>query len=204
MNKQLQSCFAGMALVAVAMAAAPSASAALTNYHGAFGTDDEQYVLNFHLDKDSTIGARSLSFATGGFATVFSLFGPTGLTQLAVGSANTCGGNSGAKDAATGFCWDAYFSAQLAAGDYTLVLTQDGNLPIGGTLADGFSMTGQPHYTGAWYLGDASRSFINVDGSQRSANWSFDFSTQTVPEPGTWALMALAMLALTATRRSRT
>lgn len=195
---------ASLVLAGAAVLAAPSASAALTNYHGAFGSDDDQYVLNFHLDKDSSVGARSLSFATGGFAPVFSLFGPGGLMQLAVGSANTCGGNSGAKDPATGFCWDAYFSVQLLAGDYTLVLTQDGNLPIGSTLADGFSMTGQAHYTGAWYLGDNTRSFINVDGSQRSANWSFDFSTQTVPEPGTWALMALAMLALTATRRSRT
>ena len=203
MNRQLLSGTAALALAAAALLAAPAASAAMTHYHGSFGSDDDQYALSFHLGETSAVDARSLSFATGGFAPVFSLFGPGGLMQLAVGSSNTCGGNSGAADAATGFCWDAHFSAQLLAGDYTLVLTQDGNLPVGGSPADGFSMTGQPHYTGAWFLGDDSRSFINVDGSQRSADWSFDFGTQTVPEPGTWALMALAMLALRGTRRRR-
>ena len=203
MNKRLQSSAPALILAATALLAAPVASAASTHYDGSFGSDDGQFVLSFQLGESRLVDARSLSYAHGGFAPVFSLFGPDGLMQLAVGSGNSCGGGSGAVDPATRFCWDAHFSVQLAAGDYTLVLTQDGNLPIGSLLADGFSMVGQPHYTGAWFLGDDSRSFINADRSQRSADWAFDLGTQGVPEPGSWLLAALALLALTATRRVR-
>ncbi len=195
--------------LAAVLALGSRAEAAPVNYQGSFTQDDQQFVLNIHLDALSTLSAKTLSWAQGGFAPVLSLFGAGGLLQQAVGSSNTCGGGSGAADPATGFCWDALFSGQFAAGDYTLVLTQDGNLPLGGSLADGFQQDGQPHYTGAWYLGDDSRSFINVDGSQRSGLWSLlldreAVDTHNVPEPAGLALSGLALLAACgASRRAR-
>ncbi|HSW05324.1 DVUA0089 family protein [Aquabacterium sp.] len=203
MNPRIHAGTLALALAAFAVLGAPAAQAALSTYQGNLASDDELFVLNFQLHEHSTIDARTLSWASGGFAGVLSLFGPGGLLQQAVGSSNACAGASGVPDPATGFCWDAYFSVQLGAGDYTLVLSQDGNLPIGGTLADGFSMSGQPNYTGTWFLGDASRSFINVDGSQRSSDWAFTLEGHAVPEPAAWSLAAAALLALGATRRSR-
>lgn len=207
MNPRASTWRLALAFAAGAALLAPAAQAALTTYQGQLASDDDVFVLAFQLERDSTVAARTLSWATGGFAGVLSLFGPGGLLQQAVGSSNTCGAGSGSADPATGFCWDAHFIMQLGAGDYTLVLSQDGNLPLGGTLADGYGMSGQPHYTGAWYLGDDARSFINVDGSQRSSHWAFTLEGQAVPvpvpEPAAWSLVAAALLALGATRRPR-
>ncbi len=199
----------GAATMAAALAlGSQQADAAPVNYQGSFTQDDQHVVLDIHLDALSTLSAKTLSWAQGGFAPVLSLFGAGGLLQQAVGSSNSCGAGSGAADPATGFCWDAMLGGQFAAGDYTLVLTQDGNLPIGGAPADGFQQDGQPGYTGAWYLGDASRSFINVDGSQRSGFWALQFESQAVdlhnvPEPAGWALSGLALLAALAASRRR-
>lgn len=203
MNPRASSWRLALAFAAGTVLLAPAAQAALTTYQGQLASDDDVFVLSFQLERDSTVEARTLSWATGGFAGVLSLFGPGGLLQQAVGSSNTCGAGSGAADPATGFCWDAHFSMLLGAGDYTLVLSQDGNLPLGGTLADGYAMSGQPNYTGAWYLGDDTRSFINVDGSQRSSDWAFTLEGHAVPEPAAWSLVAAALLALGATRRTR-
>lgn len=178
---------------------------------GQFTQDDQQYALDFAVSAEETVWAQSLSFAggmtaggqaiqPGGFAPVLSLFDADGsLLQVAAGSANTCGG-AVAGDPATGFCWDAKFSATLGAGQYRLVLTQDGNTPLGPTLADGFLQTGRPDYTGLDYLGQPGLHFINVDGSARAGAWAFTLEAASVPEPGA-ALLLAAGLGLLAWRR---
>ncbi len=190
------------ATLALAMPAA--ALAVATSYSDAFTRDDDLFVLDFSVSGASQVRGVTTSFAQGGFAPVLSVFGPGGLLVQAVGSARNCGAGSGAADAVTGFCWDALFDAVLSAGAYTLVLSQDDNLALGGALADGFTQDGQADYTGVNFLGLPGARFINVDGTQRTGLWSFDLAIEPtqVPEPATLALVAAALsLALLPLRR---
>jgi hypothetical protein len=170
------------------------ASAGTAHHSGSFAQDDDTFSVGFTLLAGETVLADTSSFAAGGFAPVLSLFDAGGqLLQLDVGSSHSCSGTGS-------FCWDAHLAASLTAGNYRLVLTQDGNTPLGPTLADGFTMTGQPDYTGLNYLGQPGLHFINVDGSARTGDWAFALQAASVPEPGV-ALMLAAGLGLLAWRR---
>ncbi|OYU98987.1 MAG: hypothetical protein CFE45_14460, partial [Burkholderiales bacterium PBB5] len=116
-------------------------------------------------------------------ATGMFIFGDTG-------SSHTCAGPGS-------YCWDAQFSYQgAAAGHYTLVLSQDDNLP-GPSLADAFSRAAEPHYT-AVYLGQPESTtlqFVRVDGDQRTGGWALDVGAAAavtqVPEPAVgWLLLS--------------
>jgi hypothetical protein len=175
---------------ALAWAASP-AHAEPWSGQGSFATDDQVLQLPFTLLTDDSLSVRSLGFASGGFATVLSLFGADGsLLVSAVGSSNSCA--SAPADPVSGLAWDACFSAPLPAGDYWLTLTQDGNTAVGPTLSDGFQMAGQPDYTGWMYLGSPAR-FINADGSARSSAWALQASVTPVPEPSTGLLLLLGL-----------
>jgi len=189
---------------------AGSAAATPLSFSGTLASDDAHFVFNFHLDKTSTMHARTTSWAQGGFAPVLTLFGGAGGVQQAAGSAMICGAGSGAADGATGFCWDAVLNSDLGAGDYTLVLTQDGNMANGDTLDAGFQLDGWTNYTSQFYLGlEGGPLCTNVDASQRSCGWSLSVDgiaeqpSGDVPEPGTLALAGLGLLALRRVRRDR-
>lgn len=184
----------------LAVAIPTVAQAATLPLQGVFVDDDQTFSISFTLPAPDNFAATSLGFAGGGFATVLSLFDTTGqLVQLAVGSANSCA--TASADAATGFRWDACFTAAVGAGNYTLVLSQDGNVPYGPSLSDGFSMTGQHDFTGLNYLGTSAR-FINANGSQRDGHWAMTVSASAVPEPAPWVIFpaGLALLGVVVRR----
>lgn len=189
---------------------APAALAANFSFKSSFSTDDQLVMFSIDLPAAGDMSALTLSYgggvngkseviAAGGFAPVLTLFD---------GSGNDVHGNTGASNSCPGsgsFCWDAVFTLLGApAGHYTLVLTQDGNNP-NGQLADGFSMVGQPHYTGQ-YIGSASATFIQIDQTQRTGQWALDLSlpgtVSPVPEPASAGLL-LAGLAMAVLARRR-
>jgi hypothetical protein len=193
-----------------------AASASTQSFAGVFEVDDDLFSTSFTLTEDSLFKATTLSFgggvdgngqavAAGSFAPVLSLFlQGAGLVQLAHGSSSVCGAGSGNPDPASGFCWDALMDTTLTAGLYTLVLSQDGNDPLGPDLLDGYTRAGQHDYTGLDYLGAAGLSFIQVDGTQRTGHWAFDIQTNAIPEPTGALLALLGLAALAATRRPGT
>jgi len=181
-------------------------------FDGVFENDDDLAVMTFNLSTASTFTAQTFGWAgdkneagvvipAGSFAPVLSLYDAPGtLLHLAIGSSGVCGTTSSAVDIATGACWDTGMTVTLAAGAYTLVLTQDGNTPLGPTWLEGFARIGQPNYTGIDYRADPSAHFINVDGSQRNSTWAVHLSgdglsVSSVPEPATWVLWLTSLLA---------
>jgi hypothetical protein len=202
--------------LAAALACGP-AGASTVSLQGSFQNDDELFVIHFKLDQGEQVSASSFSFggglnaagqtiASGGFAPVLTLFlqgfGPL---VLARGSSRTCGAGSGNADPTSGFCWDANFSEWLSAGEYDLVLSQDGNEALGQSLAEGYQRTGEHDYTGWDYLGQADRRFVQVDGTQRTGFWALDITGAPIdlPEPGTALLALLGGLCLSVGTRQR-
>ncbi len=166
------------------------------SYAGQFENDDDLFKTYFTLNFASTFTASTFSFASGGFAPELSLFDTSGaLLQWAPGSGSgSCGPGT----------WDACMSlTSLAAGQYMLVLTQDGNGPVGSSLSEGFRMTGQPSFTQA-SVGATAGNFWQVDGTQRTGQWALSLSAAglaPVPEPSSLALMCAGLLGLRVLRR---
>lgn len=191
-----------------------SAQADSRSYTGEFLTDDELFITSFTLASDDVFSAFSHSFAgganaadhsiaAGGFAPVLALFeDQLGLVQLVRGSSNVCSASS-TPDPLSGFCWDVQLSMSLTAGHYTLVLSQDGNEPLGPLFSDGYSQAGVPDYTGQLYLGQSGQHFVMVDGSQRSGAFALDIQAAAIPEPASAALLSLGLLALLRRRREQ-
>lgn len=194
-----------LAALAAALLTAGAAAADTLSLQGLFSRDDQRAVFSFTLAQPDLLLARTRSYggglnaagqaiAGGGFAPTLSLFeADFGLLQQAVGSHNACAGAS--------FCWDAALELPLGPGQYTLVLTQDGNDPLGASLAEGFSQDGRPDYTGLDHLGLPGLRFIQVDGQARDGRWALDLTVSAVPEPGSAALLGAGLLLALAGRR---
>lgn len=203
----------------LAMVAVMAGRAATLSYTGTFTGDGDVELFTFTLASANTVTAQTLSFAggenaagmtisPGGFSPDLWLFDATGtlLLQDSPESPNhaapsDCGPR--AIDPLTGFCWDAYLTAALPAGSYTLALTQDGNVLFDGySLAGGFTEQGVPNYTDVNGLGG---DFYLPDGlTERDGDWAVDISgvtDTTAPEPGT-GIVTFALLAFALYRRA--
>ena len=204
---------------AALLVSAAKASALDFSFNGTFAQDEGVQLFSFTADGASTVTLRSYSYAggtqangnvvsAGGFDPILSLFNSTGsliaqqdddLQDNAI-----CDGNS---DSNTGECWDVFFKQVLAAGNYTVALTQYDNYANGPNLSDGFFEAGQGNFTGS-LAGCSNGSFCDVSGDapydNRTNAWAFDIlnvQSAVVPEPGTALLCGLGLFALGITRR---
>ncbi len=184
-----------------------ASQAAPVSYSGTFLHDNdlEQFAaLDITSATGGTISAQTSSYAAGGFIPALVLFDSTGneLHRETAG-ASTCGGPP--------YCFDVGFSLSLSMGSYTLVLSQDGNLPLTGVLADGYIYDSDPTYTTinlSPVFPASMAPFVQFDGAQRTGNWAVTIDVTNnavsgVPEPSGPALLAAAFGAWVVVRRRR-
>jgi hypothetical protein len=191
-----------------------AAHAANFSFTGTFSQDDEIQAFSFIVGAPSLVTLITYSYAggtnanglvipDGGFDPILSLFDSSGvlIDDNDDGSFPDVG-----IDPTTGSDFDTFLQSLLAPGTYLAVITQFDNFATGPTLADGFDRQGEGNYTGVDF-GPGSGSFFDVDGFQRTNAWAFDIlnvqDAQVVPEPSTWALVSLGVLALISHRWRR-
>jgi len=176
------------------------------SYFGAFTQDDNQQTFQILVGDPTTITLQSWGFAggtnaagsvipAGGFATVLSLFDPSGLLVTSdTGGTAPDGCTPRNIDEATGFCLDAYVSESvLTSGSWTAVLTEFDNTANGPALADGFTQDGAGNFNNGFQL------FYTF---QRTGNWAVDINDGYTPEPAA-AWLTLAGLGFLARYRRR-
>lgn len=192
---------------------------------GNFTADDDVQLFSVTLAAPAAVDFRSYGYAggttstgtvvpAGGFDTVLTLF-----TGSGVFIDDNDDGAGVATDPATGLAADARITANLAAGSYTLALTQYDNFSLG-DLSDGFVEAGNPNFTadptftsGGACPGNMFRDISGTAGRCRTGDWTIDFigaSSVTpaapVPEPSALLLagIGLALLLLGRIRASQT
>lgn len=203
-----------------ALLAAP-AQAADFSFTGNFNQDDDVQLFNFVVGAASNVTLRTWSYAggvnaagaaiaRGGFDPILALFDSTG----ALVGQNDDGGCANVAADLGGQCWDTFFTAALAPGNYTVSVMQYNNFAIGPNLANGFTRAGQGNFTpGFSGCPSNQNAFEDVSGDAycaRDNHWAFDIlnvegATQTpaVPEPATWAMLILGFGAIGASLRAR-
>lgn len=169
-----------------------SAQAADVSFTGQLANDNAVQLFSFTLAADADVTLRTWSYAggvnaagdaigAGGFDPVVSLFSGLGASAILIGANDD--GLGVATDPVTGFAYDSLLEfTALAAGSYTVALSEFDNFANGPTLADGF-------------LGSNLSGF---DG--RSAAWALDIvgvdSVSAIPAPTSIALALLGLAAL--------
>lgn len=224
--------FIGALLLAGGLGIAQASVAIPINasFLGGFSADDDVQLFNFTTDGASLSLIVSYGYAgganaagaiigPGGFDTLLTLFNAsTGEaiernddgSQLCFNVADSLGAGieSGNFDPGTGDRFDACSIQLLAAGSYTVAITQYSNDVLNNNLANGFENEGQGNFTSAF--GCSNGVFCDVNASNRSSAWAIDFLNVTsverlpqVPVPQTLALFGLALMGIVLTARAR-
>jgi hypothetical protein len=209
--------------VSVCLLAVGTLSAANFSFTGIFGQDDQLEVFLFS-NPSGTVTLRTWSYAggtnaagqvipSGGFDPVLSLYDATGgLNALSPLIDFNNDGPGVATDPATGNAFDSLITilGLNPVGTYALVLSENDNIPAGGTFGDGFTRAGQGNFTSSFGCGGPA--FCDVTPAQRNGNWAVDIlgvrtatdtNGPTVPEPGSMLLLGAGMTALAVLRRRR-
>ena len=202
------------ALILAALAGS-LATATDFSFSGSLAADDSIQLFRFTLAATDTLTLRTYSYAGGvnqagniisggGFDPILSLFDSAG----ALINENDDGHSHVPADPVTGQQWDSYLTTTLAAGTYTVSLTQYDNFPNGPNLSNGFIRTGDPNFTSEF--GCTNGRFCDLTSDNRTPNWAFDVLgansaviVNTAPEPGVPALTGVGMLLIIVFRRGK-
>jgi hypothetical protein len=157
------------------------------------------------------INAASTVILAGGFDPFVGVFAGTGPTALFIDGTSDVLSNyssfegcppAGLVDIGGAVCGDVYMSLPLAAGTYTVLLTDGLYIPaavfeINGMLGDGFFD----------FTGGAFQTCNGSDCVTDTANWALDITTpqieESVPEPAGWWLCGMGLIGLSAASRRR-
>lgn len=174
----LGTCAIGLLAV---MLSSPS-HGAVFSFEGNFASDDDIQLFNFVVGASSSVTLRTFSYAGGtngegelvlggGFDPILALFDSNGALVSRNDDDET---GSAPADASTGREFDTLLTATLAAGTYTVAVTQYDNLAAGLSLASGFDRSGEGNFTAAF--GCSQGFFCDVTGSNRNSSWAFDIT----------------------------
>ncbi len=149
------------------------------SFTGTFAKDDETRFFNFTIPAAGPVTLRTFSFGggtnaagtaipSGGFDPTISLFDANG-NLIATNQDGGC--SLVAAEPKTGFCWDAYMTVQLPAGNYKVLLTQSDNTANGPTIDDSFVFAGSGNFTSG---DDTQPGFFDDSGIQRTGDFALD------------------------------
>lgn len=163
------------ALLACVFSGGAAFGATSFSFTGSFSTDDQLAEIPFSLASTATITIITFGYAggtnqaaavipQGGFDPYLAIFNSSG-NLVQQNDNGTCG--QVGTDAVTNSCFDSFISQPLAAGLYTLILSQSPNVPVSNQLSDGYTLSGTPDFTGSFY-GCSNGMFCDANADNRT------------------------------------